>query len=195
MIEAMADGTILDISSTTGLIAMGLLTFNILLGLLLSTNYNPVRSWPHKKINIFQLHNWTGYTALAVAFAHPVLLLFSHTAGFRGMDLALPFWSPQQRNYNLLGALAFYLTAFVVVTSYFRPRLGRQLWKKLHYTAYAAAAVFFTHGILIDPNLKGQPPDLLDGEKLLVEGCAALVIGGTILRVRYGRRVRKPAAS
>jgi sulfoxide reductase heme-binding subunit YedZ len=189
----MADGTILDVSSTLGLIAMGMLTVNILLGLLLSTNYNPVRRRPHRKINIFQLHNWTGYTALAVAFVHPVLLLFSHTAGFRALDLALPFWSPQQRNYNLLGALAFYLTAFVVVTSYLRPRLGNRIWKKLHYTAYAAAAVFFTHGILIDQNLKQQPPDLLDGEKLLVEGCAVLVIAGTILRVRYGKT--KPTAS
>jgi len=184
----LTDRTILDISSTTGLIAMGLLTLNILLGLLLSTSYNPVRRWPHRKIDIFKLHNWTGYMALAVAFVHPVLLLFSKTAAFRALDLAAPFWSPQQRNYNLLGALAFYLTAFVVVTSYFRPRLGNRVWKKLHYTAYAAAVVFFTHGVLIDPNLKGQAPDLLDGEKVLVEACAALVIAGTALRMRYGKK-------
>jgi len=182
----MIDGmTAIDLSSTTGLIAMGLLTFNILLGLLLSTNYNTVRRWPHRRIDLFQLHNWTAYIALTVALLHPVLLLFSSTAGFRPLDIALPVWSPQQRNYNILGAVAFYLTAFVVVTSYFRPKLGNRLWKKLHYTAYAAAAVIFTHGILIDPNLKGQPPDLLDGEKLLVEGCALLVIAGAVLRVRY----------
>ncbi len=185
--------TALDLSSTAGLIAMGLLTLNILLGLLLSTNYNPVTRWPHRKIEIFKLHNWTGYIALGVAFLHPVLLLFSSTAGFHVLDVVLPFWSPQQRNYNLLGALAFYLTLFVVVTSYFRPRLGNRIWKKLHFTAYAAAAVFFTHGILIDPYLKNQPPDLLDGEKLLVEGCAALVISATVLRIRY--RKPKPVRS
>ena len=185
--------TAIDISSTTGLIAMGLLTLNILLGLLLSTNYNPVRRWPHRKIEIFKLHNWTGYIALGVAFLHPLLLLFSSTAGFHPLDIALPLWSPQQRNYNVLGALAFYLTAFVVVTSYFRPRLGSRIWKKLHYTAYAAALLFFSHGILIDPNLKGQPPDLLDGEKLLVEFCAVLVIAGTILRIRH--RKPKPVRS
>jgi len=53
--------------------------------------------------------------------------------------------------------------------------------------------LFFSHGILIDPNLKGQPPDLLDGEKLLVEFCAVLVIAGTILRIRY--RKPKPVRS
>jgi len=180
--------TAADLSGTTGLIAMGLLTLNILLGLLLSTNYNPVRRWPHRKIEIFTLHNWTGYIALSVAFLHPLPLLFTSAAAFHPLDLVLPFWSPQQRNYNVLGALAFYLTAFVVITSYFRPRLGNRIWKKLHYTAYAAAAVFFTHGILIDPNLKGQPPNLLDGEKLLVEGCATLVIVGALLRIRYRKR-------
>ena len=177
--------TAIDVSGTAGLLAMGLLTFNILLGLLLSVNYNTVRQWPHRKIKIFELHNWTAYIALSVAAIHPLILLLSSTAGFRLLDIVLPFWSPQQRNYNILGALAFYLAAFVVVTSYFRPKLGNRLWKKLHYTAYAAAAVFFLHGILIDPNLKGQPPDLLDGEKLLVEGCAALVLAAIVLRVRY----------
>ena len=177
--------TAIDVSGSAGLLAMGLLTFNILLGLLLSVNYNPVRQWPHRKIKIFELHNWTAYIALSVAMIHPLLLLFSSTAGFRLLDIVLPFWSPQQRNYNILGALAFYLTAFVVVTSYFRPKLGNRLWKKLHYTAYAAAAVFFLHGVLIDPNLKGQAPDLLDGEKLLVEGCAALVVAAIVLRIRY----------
>ena len=45
---------------------MGLLTLNILLGLLLSTRYNPQKQWPNRKIKIFKIHNWTGYTALAV---------------------------------------------------------------------------------------------------------------------------------
>ena len=35
--------------------------------------------------------------------------------------------------------------------------------------SYAAALLVFGHGILIDPNLKGQAPDYLDGEKVLIE--------------------------
>ena len=41
---------------------------------------------------------------------------------------------------NALGALALYLVAFVVATSYFRVEIGRRRWKLLHYTTYAAAA-------------------------------------------------------
>src|ERR1700752_391050 len=60
--------SILDLSNDSGLCAICLLTLNILLGLLLSVKYNPVRRWPHRRINTVRLHNWTGYTALAVSF-------------------------------------------------------------------------------------------------------------------------------
>jgi predicted ferric reductase len=72
----------LDLSNFAGLGAIGLLTLNILLGLLIKTKYNPVRRWPHRRINTVQLHNWTGYLALALALVHPVLILFSASAKF-----------------------------------------------------------------------------------------------------------------
>ena len=86
---------------------------------------------------------------------------------------------------NTLGAIALYLIAFVVLTSYFRRVFGRHRWKQLHYTAYAAAAVFYVHGVWADPLLKNRAPDFIDAEKVYVEGCAALVIAATAWRVRY----------
>ena len=86
----------IDLSSYFGLAALLLLTGNILLGLLISVRYSPVNNWPHRKINIFGLHNWTGYTALCVAALHPVILLLSRTAGFRWIDLVWPLHSPTQ---------------------------------------------------------------------------------------------------
>ena len=55
----------------------------------------------------------------------------------------------------------------------------------LHYTAYAAAAVFFAHGILSDPNLQNNPVDWIDAEKVYVEACALLIVAATALRVRW----------
>jgi methionine sulfoxide reductase heme-binding subunit len=187
--------TAIDLSSEVGLVAMGLLTINILLGLFLSARYNTVRNWPHRRIPIFDIHNWTAYIALGLIVLHPVILLFSSTAGFRLIDILWPLHSPKQTLYNCLGAIAFYCVIFVVVTSYLRGRLGSRLWKKLHYVSYAAAAFLFVHGIIIDPNLKDQPPDLLDGEKVLVEGCAALIVAATIWRIRYQPRKRAVGAS
>lgn len=175
---------------------MVLLTVNILLGLMLSTRYSPpVRWWPYGRRRIFDIHNWTAYIALGLVFLHPVLLLFSADAGFHPFDLLWPVNSPGQRLYNCLGAAALYLTVFVVVTSYLRKRLGFQVWKTLHYVAYAAAVMLFIHGIIIDPNLKKQSPDLLDGEKVLVEICCLLVLAGSAWRVRYALQKRKRYAN
>ena len=94
-------------------------------------------------------------------------------------------------------AITLYGFAVVAVTSYFRPRLGYRRWKKLHYTAYVAAATMFVHGTLIDPELKNRPTDFLDGEKLqlLVEGCHCLVITGVVWRIRRGTEKQRYRAS
>ncbi len=186
----MGDITALDLSSDAGLVAMVLLTVNMLLGLLLSARYNTLRSWPRRRLPIFDVHNWTAYIALALIVAHPALLLLSKAAHFGVVDIFWPFKSPHQTLYNTLGAAAFYCVVFVVVTSYFRSRLGSRLWKKLHYVSYVAAALLFVHGVMIDPDLKEKPPDLLDGEKVLVEVCAILIVAATIWRIRYQPRKR-----
>jgi hypothetical protein len=51
--------TAIDASGTIALGAIGLLTLNLLLGLLLSVGYNPTRQWPRQKVNLFSFHNWT----------------------------------------------------------------------------------------------------------------------------------------
>lgn len=193
----MDDISAVDVSAVVGLTALVLLTLNILMGLLVSTNYNSVRQWPHRKLPwpLFRIHNWTGYIALSVAVLHPVILLLSRTAKFGIVDVLFPIHSPQQTLYNNLGALTFYSFALVVVTSYFRPKLGYRPWKKLHYVAYFAATVMFIHGTLIDQNLKGQVPDFLDGEKVLVEGCFVVVLAASIWRWRYGSEKKRYLAA
>ena len=180
--------TAIDVSSVVGLIAIGIFTTQILLGLLLSVGYNPLRQFPRRRVKLFTFHNWLGYIGLATALTHPLILLFSATARFRLFDIFVPLWSPTQPFENTLGAIALYLVTFVVVTSYIRRVFAHHTWKLLHYTAYAAAAVFLLHGILADPNLKNQPVDWIDAEKVYVEGCAVAVMGATAMRIKEGRR-------
>ena len=177
--------TAIDVSSVVGLVALGLFTAQILLGLLLSVGYNPIRQFPRLRwVKLFTLHNWLGYIGLTVACFHPTILLASSTAGFRPFDIVVPIWSPTQPIPNTLGAAGLYLIAFVVLTSYFRRVFGRHRWKQLHYAAYAAAAVFYLHGIAADPLLKNRAPDYIDAEKVYVEGCALLVVGATVWRFK-----------
>ena len=184
--------TAIDVSSVVGLTALGIFTTQILLGLLLSVGYNPIRQFPRLRwAKLFTFHNWLGYIGLAVACTQPLILLASADAGFRLFDILVPIWSPTQPIPNTLGAIGLYLIAFVILTSYFRRVFGRHRWKQLHYTAYAAASVFYVHGVWADPLLKNRPPDFIDAEKAYVEGCALLVVAATIWRFNYGKRTAR----
>ena len=189
--------TILDLSAYVGLLAVGAVTLNMLMGLLMAFRYSPHRSWPHRRFNYFRLHNWTGYIALALAILHPAILLFNKTPPFRVLDLIYPIHSPSQPLDNTIGAIALYLLAFVAVTSYMRVRLGRHLWKSFHFSIYFSAAALFWHSLFTDPALKNAPVDWSDSGKLFVEFCLLSIATITLFRLRHARkkalRVRQPA--
>ena len=180
--------TVLDLSAYVGLAAVGAITLNMLLGLLMAFRYSPHRSWPHHRFNYFRFHNWTGYIALAVSILHPLILLFNKNPRFLVFDLVYPVHSPAQPLDNTVGAIALYLLAFVVVTSYLRIRLGRHLWKSFHFSIYFAAAALFWHSLLTDPTLKDAPVDWFDGGKLFVESCLLLIAAISLLRLRRARK-------
>lgn len=186
--------TALDLSADLGLAAVWLLTANILLGLLLGIRYNPWTHWPHRRINYYQVHDWTGYAALCLVLLHPLALLFSSTAGFRLIDIVYPVHSPKQPLENTIGAVALYAIVVVVVTSYFRRRMNRGTWKTIHLLTYLAAAAFFVHGVFTDPRLENRPVDWFDAEKVAVWGPALLVLAVSLVRIRYAVRRRAGGA-
>ena len=58
MIAGIEMPTAIDISSVVGLTAVGLFPAQILMGLLLSVGYNPIRQWPRQRwIKLFTFHN------------------------------------------------------------------------------------------------------------------------------------------
>ncbi len=173
----------LDLCSYLGLGAVGAATLTLWLGLLIALRYSPTRHWPHRHVNLFELHQWAAYATVVFTLTHPLVLLFQHTPRFRVFDLVFPIHSPLQPKLNLAGAAALYLVVLIVVTSLLRRRIGRPLWRKLHYLAFPAAALLFLHSILTDPLLKDGHPDLLDGGKVFVEiACllSAIAIGWRI---------------
>jgi methionine sulfoxide reductase heme-binding subunit len=188
------DITVLDLSAYVGLTAVGAITLNMLLGTLMAFRYSPVRQWPHRHFNYFRLHNISGYVALGLAIIHPIVLLFDKTAKFRVIDLLYPVHSPSQPLENSIGAIALYVVAIVVVTSYLRIRLGRRLWKSFHFTTYIAAAALFWHSLFTDPALKHSPVDWFDGGKLFVESCLAIIVIFGALRYRHSQQKRRAAS-
>jgi predicted ferric reductase len=191
----------LDLSSTLGLIATGVLTFNFLLGILLSTAYRRSPHWKRlpewvKKVSLDDVHNWTAYVALVFALAHPVLLLPDVTLKYKLADILLPVNAPHQAFWTVLGTLALYALIVVIVTTQkvIKNRLGFRAWKNIHLISYGTALLFVIHGIVMDPQLKDRPIDWLDGEKLVSELCGLVLVVATVIRWRYYMRRQRRLA-
>jgi predicted ferric reductase len=105
--------TALDFSADIGLLAVFLGTTNICLGQLIAVRYSPWRLWPHRRINIFVVHNWTAYLLITSVLIHPLILLFSTNSRWRLLDVALPVRSPVQPIENTIGAVSVYLIGVV----------------------------------------------------------------------------------
>jgi len=187
--------TILDLCSYLGLGAAGGATLNLWLGLLLAMRYSPVRLWPHRHFNLFALHQWIAYATVMLTLAHPVVLLWLHAPHFWVIDLVWPLHSPLQPWINIAGAVALYLLLVVLITSLLRLRVGRPLWRRLHYLAFPAVVLIFIHSILTDPLLKDGHPDLLDGGKIFVEACCLLSTVAIVARILQRRRGFRPKTS
>jgi sulfoxide reductase heme-binding subunit YedZ len=180
--------TLLDLCSYLGLGAVGTVAINLLLGMLIALRYSPTRLWPHRRINVFALHQWTAYVAVVLTVTHPAVLLLLKTPPFSLGQVLWPLHSFLQPKLNFAGAVALYLVLVVLVSSLLRSRLGRPLWRSLHYLVYPAAALIFLHSVLTDPELKDGHPDLLDGGKIFIFLCLLVIFVATVTRIRL--RVR-----
>ncbi len=190
--------TLLDLCSYLGLGAAGAVAVNLLLGMLIALRYSPVRYWPHRRVNLFALHQWTAYIAVFLALTHPAVLLLLRAPHFSLFDVLLPVHSYLQPKINLAGAAALYLIALVFVSSLLRNHMSRAVWRNLHYLVFPAAVLLFLHSILTDPNLRDGHPDLLDGGKVFVEIAALIGLAAAAVRIRLrgrGLRVQRQARS
>lgn len=176
--------SLLDLCSYLGLGAVGAASINLLLGMLISLRYSPVQRWPHRRISLFALHQWTAYIAIALTLTHPAVLLFLDKPHFRLFDILWPIDSPLQPYINLTGAIALYLLVLVLVSSLLRTQIGRPLWRRLHYLVFPAAILLLVHSVLTDPNLKDGHPDLLDGGKVFIEAASLVSVVAVVVRYR-----------
>lgn len=178
---------VLDLSAYIGLTAVGAMTLNIFLGTLMVLRYSPVCSWPHRHFNYFRLHNRCGYIALFASALHPAILLANSNTKFTVMEILYPMHSPGNPVENTFGAVPLYVITLVVITSYFRVKRGRRLWKAFHFPIYFALAALFFHSALTAPDLKSESVDWLDGGKVSIMGCLILVAGTAFLRWCHSR--------
>ncbi len=182
----------LDISGSLGLCATGLLCFNFILGILLSTGFKSQPFWKKlpEKIRLLpveRIHNWTAYLALFFAFLHPCILFIDKASGFEWKHIFVPLSAPKQPAIVLLGVISFFALIIVILSSQkiIKKKLGFRTWKNIHLISYLTALLFLIHGLFMDPLLKDRPTDFIDAEKLFSEFCILLLLVAAYYRFHY----------
>ena len=188
----------LQLSAYTGLVATGLLTLNILLGMMLGTAYKKHIYWKRlpdriKQINIYNLHNWTAYIALLLVLLHPTLLLFDPATKFKFIDIIFPINAPHQKLFVALGTLSMFAIITVLITTQkvVKKTISYRAWKNIHLASYCTTLLFIVHGIVMDPELKDRPVDVFDAEKLVSELCLIVLVAASIIRYKYHLKTKK----
>ena len=194
----MDDFPFLQLSAYMGLVATGLLTLNILLGMMLSTAYKKNVYWIKlpdriKQINIYNLHNWTAYIALLLVLLHPTLLLFAPATKFTFINIIFPINAPHQKLFVAMGTLSMFALITVLITTQkvVKKKMSFRTWKNIHLISYGTLLLFIVHGIVMDPQLKDRPLMLLDAEKVLSELCLIVLVAASILRYKYYIKTKK----
>ena len=194
----MTNISFLNLSNYAGLIATALLTFNFLLGMMLGTAYKKHSYWKQlpqfiQKISINNLHNSTAYIAFSFVLIHPLLLLFDATTKFSFTDIIFPINAPHQKLFVAFGTLSMYafLTVIITTQKVIKKQMSFRTWKNIHLISYCTAILFIVHGIVLDPQLKDRPINLLDAEKLVSELCLVILVAASIIRYKHHLKTKK----
>lgn len=139
-------------SRATGLLAYVALSIDVVAGLLVSTRSD--RWIPRGQL--VDIHGWLSPLALALVFAHGVVLLADGYIRFDVVDLFVPFASSRWPLVVGVGVLAGYLILVVHLSFGMRKRIGTTTWRRLHYLSFAAFVLVTIHAIAAGTD-RGNP--------------------------------------
>ncbi|MGI9139218.1 MAG: hypothetical protein ACR2IM_09275, partial [Sediminibacterium sp.] len=112
----------IDISGALGLIAMVVLTLNIVMGILISSAYKKNAYWQRlpekiKSFKILDIHNYTAYVALIFVFLHFIIIPLDKSSSFNYIHFLKPLTAPHQPIFVLLGVVSFIALLLVIITT------------------------------------------------------------------------------
>lgn len=171
------------LARSSGIVAWGLLTASVLLGLVLSTRAlgrRPAPAWTA------DLHRGLGGMAVVFTGLHVVGLLADSTVSFGLLDLLVPFVSSWRPGAVAWGVMAWWILLAVEMSSLLRRRLSTRVWRYVHVASFPLYVAATAH--LLTAGTDAGSPWLLGVVWATMLAIAAL----TLVRVLVPRR-RPPA--
>ena len=171
-------------SRASGIVAFGLMTVSVIIGLLLATKLARRPGLPKKLVSIHEQTALTGLVAIAV---HGITLLGDAWLRPGIAGIAVPFVIDYQPLFTGLGVIAGYMAATLGLSFYARRRIGVKVWRKLHRLTILAWALGAVHAVGA-----GSDASAPWFQAILAVGAAPIVFLFTY-RMLPGERRRAPA--
>lgn len=139
-------------SRASGIVAIILLTYTILVGLMMGGKLvQRVAGRPGKGAlaikRMLETHEYTSLAALIAIVVHGVTLMGDAYLHPTFSQIAIPFTIGYRSFYTGLGIIGGYVAALLGLSFYLRGRIGVARWKKLHRWTVAAYALSVVHAL------------------------------------------------
>ncbi len=131
------------LTRSTGITAFVLLTVSMAFGIAATHRALASPAWP--RFATQNLHRNVSVLSLAFLAVHIVTTIVDGFVTISWWAVVIPFVSDYRTLWVALGTIAFDLTLMVIVSSLLRLRMSATLWRRIHYTSYAAWPLSFLH--------------------------------------------------
>ena len=145
------------LARSAGLVAFGLLTLSVWLGLAMSTRL----LGPRRQKSLFGLHRTIAWTGLSMLGLHIGAVLLDPVLHFGAAAALVPFAAPWKPGAVAAGVIAGWLSLMLAVSFRLRRWIGQRGWRRLHYASFAVFGLSLGHALFVGTDLKGLGGPLL----------------------------------
>jgi hypothetical protein len=139
------------VARSAGLVAFGLLTLSVWLGLAMSTRL----LGPKRQKRLLGLHRTLAWTGLSMVGLHLAAILVDPVLHFGALAALVPGVASWRPGSVALGIVAGWLTLVLAASFNARRWIGQKGWRRLHYATFAAFWLALGHALLVGTDLKG----------------------------------------
>ncbi|WP_274364760.1 ferric reductase-like transmembrane domain-containing protein [Paenibacillus thermotolerans] len=141
------------------------------------------------KSALLTLHQSSGWFGFLFGIVHGSVLLFDRYVGYTPSELLIPFTTRSHAFLNGLGILSFYIAFILLLSSDLMKKLGKKLWRSIHYLAFPGFFMSLLHGVLLGTDTP------FVWAKLVYIGTAGMIVILTLFRVAAVSFEKKPESS
>jgi sulfoxide reductase heme-binding subunit YedZ len=177
-------GSWLSIWDTTRALALTsylLLFVSMVAGILQSMKIMP----PKSRANLATTHNLTGWFGLLFGLTHGLVLLYDTYVGYSLAEILIPFTAKKDAFEIGLGVITMYIMFLLVLSSDLLKRLGKKVWRSVHYLSFPAFIMALYHGIAIGTDTA------IPGIQMMYIVTGLTVAALVVMRIIYSLKSKK----